>query len=89
MEKQTTYTYTAYNASIHFCTSDSEIVINDHAGGETVSIEGLNSRDLHGAMINYVHNVGLRKDKETFFDFLKGLQKEVEKTLEVYGVFCS
>jgi thioredoxin-related protein len=87
MDKQTTYTYTAYNASIHFCTSDSEIVINDHAGGEVVTIEGLNSRDLHGAMINYVHNVSLRKDKETFLDFLKGLQKEVEKTLEVYGVF--
>ena len=86
MEKQTNYVYTAYNASIHFCTHDSEIVINDHAGGETVSIEGLNSRDLHGAMINYVHNVSLRKDKEAFLDFLKGMQKEVEKTLEVCGV---
>ena len=85
MEKQVNYVYTAYNASVHFCTHDSEIVINDHAGGETVSIEGLNSRDLHEAMINYVHNVSLRKDKNTFLDFLKGMQKEVEKTLEVYG----
>ena len=84
MEKQTNYVYTAYNASVHFCTHDSEIVINDHAGGETVSIEGIASRDLHGAMINYVHNAGLRKDKETFIDFLKGMQKEVAKTLEVY-----
>ena len=85
MEKQVNYVYTAYNANVHFCTHDFEIVINDHAGGETVSIEGLNSRDLHGAMINYVHNVSLRKDKEPFLDFLKGMQKEVEKTLEVYG----
>jgi hypothetical protein len=28
-------------------------------------------------MINYVHNVSLRKDKKTFLDFLKGMQKEV------------
>lgn len=85
MEKQITYTYTAYNATVHFCTHDSEIVINDHVGGEIVSVEGLNSRNLHGAMINYVHNVALRKDKETFLDFLEGMKKEVEKTLEVYG----
>lgn len=84
MEKQITHTFTAYSASIHFCTHDSEVVINDHAGGETVSIEGLNARDLHGAMINYVHNVSLRKDKETFLSFLKGMQEEVAKTLEVY-----
>lgn len=84
MEKQTTYTFNAFNASVHFCTHDSEIVINDHMGGETVSIEGIASRDLHGAMINYVHNAALRKDKETFLDFLKGMQKEVAKTLEIY-----
>jgi hypothetical protein len=84
MEKQTTYTFTAFNASVHFCTHDAEITINDHAGGEVVAIEGLNQRDLHGAMINYVHNVSLRKDKETFLDFLKGMQEQVAKTLEVY-----
>lgn len=84
MDKQTTYTFTAYNASVHFCTHDSEIVINDHSGGETVSIEGLTSRDLHGAMINYVHNAGLRKDKETFLDFLVRMQDQVARTLAVY-----
>lgn len=83
MDKQTTYTFTAYNASVHFCTHDAEIVINDHAGGEVVTIEGLNQRDLHGAMISYVYNARLRKDKETFLDFLKGMQTEVAKTLAV------
>jgi hypothetical protein len=39
MEKQINYTYTAYNASVHFCTHDSEIVINDHVGGETVLLK--------------------------------------------------
>lgn len=84
MEKQTTYTFTAYNASVHFCTHDAEIAINDHAGGEVVSIEGLNQRDLHDAMINYVHNVSLRKDKETFLGFLKVMQEQVTKSLAVY-----
>jgi thioredoxin-related protein len=84
MDKQTTYSFTAYNASIHFCTHDGEIVINDRAGGEVVVIEGVNQRDLHGAMINYVSNTSLRKDKETFFDFLKEMQKEVTKALQVY-----
>jgi|688.fasta_scaffold826833_2 hypothetical protein len=84
MEKQTTYTFTAFNAGVHFCTHDAEITINDHAGGEVVVIEGLNQRDLHEAMINYVHNVSLRKNKETFLDFLKGMQEQVAKTLEVY-----
>jgi hypothetical protein len=84
MDKQTTYSFTAYNASIHFCAHDGEIVINDHAGGEVIGIEGINQRDLHGAMINYVHNTIPRKDKETFLDFLKEMQKEVTKALEVY-----
>jgi len=84
MDKQTTYSFTAYNASIHFCAHDGEIVINDHAGGEVVGIEGISQRDLHGAMINYVINTSLRKDKESFFDFLKEMQKEVTKDLQVY-----
>lgn len=84
MEKQTNYVFTAYNASVHFCTCDAEIVINDHMGGETVSIEGLAFRDLHGAMINYVNNVSLRRDREVYIDFLRGMKKEVEKTLAVF-----
>jgi hypothetical protein len=84
MDKQTTYNFTAYNASIHFCTYDGEIVIRDHACGETIGIEGINQRDLHGAMINYVNNTTMRKDKESFLDFLKEMQKEVTKALEVY-----
>jgi hypothetical protein len=84
MDKQTTYTFNAYNASVHFCTHDAEIAINDHACGEFVSIEGLNQRDLHDAMINYVHNAGLRKDKETFLDFLVRMQDQVARTLAVY-----
>jgi hypothetical protein len=35
-------------------------------------------------MINYVHNTIPLKDKETFLDFLKGMQKEVAKALEIY-----
>ncbi len=35
-------------------------------------------------MINYVHNVSLRKDKETFLGFLKVMQEQVTKSLAVY-----
>ncbi len=82
MDKQTTYTFTAYNASVHFCIHDAEIIINDHAGGEVISIEGINQRDLHGAIINYVQNLALHRGKEeAFVELLKGLRNEVEKAV--------
>lgn len=82
MDKQTTYTFTAYNATVNFCIHDAEIIINDHAGGEIIAIEGINQRDLHSAIINYVQNLALYKGKEeAFIELLKGLQKEVKKAV--------
>lgn len=82
MEKQVTTTYTAYKASIHFCTNDAEIMITDHSASETLVVEGLDQITLHGAINCYVHNVSLRQDKEFFLSWLKTLKEQVNRSIK-------
>ena len=82
MEKQTLTTYTAYKASIHFCTYDAEIVINDHASSEVVTIEGLDPVTLRGAISCYVHNLALIKDDETILPWFESLHEELGKLIK-------
>jgi len=78
MEKQTLTTYTAYKASIHFCTYDAEIVINDHASSEVVTIEGLDPVTLRAAITCYLHNLSLIKGDSMILPWFKALHKDLE-----------
>lgn len=78
MEKQTLTTYTAYRASIHFCTHDAEITINDHSAGEILSIEGLDPVTLRAAITCYLHNLSLIKGDSMILPWFKALHKDLE-----------
>lgn len=64
MEKTTLTTYGTFNASLHLCAVDCELVINDYSSGETLSIEGISRNTLNRALQLYMQNLSLQKDED-------------------------
>lgn len=82
MQKSTITTYTIASCSMHICNADEEIIFNDHSANEILSIEGVPSDVLRGAILCYVHNMSLRGGERTSrISWLKDMHAEISASL--------